>query len=61
MEFSDDDLGHITAALASYIKILEDLDRAKANGYAPPCFNPKPGTEKGAEDLLARISRRDAN
>ena len=61
MEFDEDELGTIQAALASFTKVLDDIDGAKANGYVPPCFNPNPGTKTSTAALLAKISRRSMN
>ena len=61
MKFDDDELGTIQAALASFSRILEDVDAAKANGFVPPCFNPNAGSRKGAVALLEKIARRSMN
>jgi len=58
MEFTDDELGTISAALASFTQILEDVEKAKVHGFVPPCFSPKAKSKKEAAALLSRIARR---
>jgi len=58
MEFNEDELGTITAALAAYQRMLNDVEGAKVKGYIPPCFNPVPKAKEDADKLLSRVKRR---